>query len=259
MLPIHSAGRASIAPLFAGMEDTMVLSCLQGRMGEAYADALPPACAQILLGDFAFLAGDALAPGAEALLRHMPRHLLVIPKETAWGPRLLAVYGEHCRVVTRYATTRDPRFDRAFLRHLAAALPEGVRLDPIGEGWYGWSKGSWGRDFCSQFPDFEAYERDGIGFVAVRDGEVLSGASSYSVYDGGIEIEIDTREDCRRQGLAAACAARLILACLDRGWYPNWDAANPASAALAEKLGYRIARAYDTYEITPPEGGVGSG
>ena len=89
--------------------------------------------------------------------------------------------------------------------------------------------------------------------MAVRDGEVLSGASSYSVYDGGIEIEIDTREDCRRRGLAAACAARLILACLDRGWYPNWDAANPASAALAEKLGYRVARAYAAYAVEPPE------
>ena len=55
MLTVNSEDRARIAPLFADMEDTMIRSCLQGRMGEAYADALPPACAQILLGDFAFL------------------------------------------------------------------------------------------------------------------------------------------------------------------------------------------------------------
>lgn len=54
-----------------------------------------------------------------------------------------------------------------------------------------------------------------------------------------------------RRGLATACAARLLLACLERGLYPSWDAANPASAALAEKLGYRPAGAYVTYAVTP--------
>ena len=39
----------------------------------------------------------------------------------------------------------------------------------------------------------------------------MAGASSYTVYDGGIEIEIDTRPDVRRLGLALACGARLIL------------------------------------------------
>ena len=43
MLTVNSEDRARIAPLFADMEDTMIRSCLQGRMGEAYADALPPA------------------------------------------------------------------------------------------------------------------------------------------------------------------------------------------------------------------------
>lgn len=100
MLTVNSEDRARIAPLFADMEDTMIRSCLQGRMGEAYADALPPACAQILLGDFAFLAGDVQASGAEELVRHIPRYLLVIPKEPRWGPCLQSAHGERCRVVT---------------------------------------------------------------------------------------------------------------------------------------------------------------
>ena len=65
---------------------------------------------------------------------------------------------------------------------------------------------------------------------------------------GGIEIEIDTKEECRRRGLALACGARLILECLDRGLYPSWDAANLDSVRLAEKLGYRFDRAYTAYE-----------
>ena len=77
-----------------------------------------------------------------------------------------------------------------------------------------------------------------------------AGASSFSTYSGGIEIEVDTRQDHRRKGLATACAARLILACLDRGWYPSWDAQNVWSVGLAEKLGYRFSHTYTAFEIT---------
>ena len=44
---------ARIAPLFTGMTDTLILSCLQGWMGDAWADdGATPRCAQIVLGDF---------------------------------------------------------------------------------------------------------------------------------------------------------------------------------------------------------------
>lgn len=38
------------------------------------------------------------------------------------------------------------------------------------------------------------------------------------------KIEIDTKESHRREGLAAACGASLILKCLKRDKYPSWDA-----------------------------------
>ena len=85
-------------------------------------------------------------------------------------------------------------------------------------------KGRWSRDLCSQFDGFQDYRRRGIGVCAVENGELVSGASSYTVYSGGIEIEIDTREDRRRKGLALACGAKLILLCLERGIFPSWDA-----------------------------------
>ena len=62
--------------------------------------------------------------------------------------------------------------------------------------------------------------------------ELVAGASSYTVYDGGIEIQIDTQLKHRRKGLAAACGAKLILECLERGLYPSWDAHDRRSAAL---------------------------
>ena len=58
---------------------------------------------------------------------------------------------------------------------------------------------------------------------------------------------IDTRPDLRRRGLALSCGARLILTCLDQGLLPSWDAHDRRSAALAEKLGYRLDRPYPAY------------
>lgn len=78
---------------------------------------------------------------------------------------------------------------------------------------------------------------------------LAAGASSYTSYDDGIEIEIDTHPDFRRRGLATACGARLILYCLAGGLYPGWDAANPESVALATKLGYHFDHEYDAYFI----------
>ena len=41
----------------------------------------------------------------------------------------------------------------------------------------------------------------------------------------------------------------LILECLERGWYPSWDAQNKESVALAEKLGYHFDYEYVAYEV----------
>ena len=84
----------------------------------------------------------------------------------------------------------------------------------------------------------------------IHNNKIVCGASSYTVYNKGIEIEIDTKKEYRRKGLALVCASKLILECLDRGIYPSWDAANRGSVALAEKLGYHFEKEYVTYSVT---------
>jgi len=79
------------------------------------------------------------------------------------------------------------------------------------------------------------------------NGQLVAGASSYTIYPGGIEIEIDTKPEYRDQGLATVCGAALILECLRRGLYPSWDAHDLRSVALAEKLGYHRDHPYPVY------------
>ncbi|MNI84792.1 GNAT acetyltransferase [compost metagenome] len=83
--------------------------------------------------------------------------------------------------------------------------------------------------------------------AVLHKGLQVAGASSYSVYNEGIEIEIDTKPEFRNRGLATACGAKLILECLERGLYPGWDAQDLRSVALAEKLGYHMDYPYTTY------------
>lgn len=54
----------------------------------------------------------------------------------------------------------------------------------------------------------------GVGYVVMKDGEIISGASSYSYCEGDIDITIETKPEYKRQGLALACASKVILECM---------------------------------------------
>lgn len=223
----------------------MIWSCLQGVMGRAVWNESRTAAA-IISGDFGFLAGKP----DEGVLRRVPGPLLV-PRSGDWFPLIERVYGGRAVREVRYAILKEPDiFDRAKLSRIAASLPEGYEMRRISEELVPVLLAEeWSKDFCSAFDSPADCCRRGVGYVALWDGVPVAGAGSYCVYCGGIEIEIDTREDHRRRGLAAACGARLILECLERGLYPSWDAHDLRSVALAEKLGYHRGQPYPVYWI----------
>ena len=158
-------------------------------------------------------------------------------------------YGNRERMFTSYANKKDTLFDREQLQSLVDSLPEGFEVKSIDRSLYEVCLAeTWSQDLVGNYADFEQFLELGLGFVVLHKGQVVSGASSYASYSGGIEIEVDTREDYRRQGLARVCAAKLILTCLGRGLYPSWDAHTLTSLKLAEKLGYELEKAYQAYE-----------
>lgn len=240
-------------PVFEGWEETLIWSCLQGVMGEIYAEKMGhPASAMAILGDFTFFAGN---PNRELVL-YKPEgctqdFIIMVPQNKAWGEVIEQCYGEKAKKVFRYAIKKEPDvFDREKLERMVSVLPEGFSIKLIDEAIYQKCKETdWCRDLVSQYKDYETYRKLGLGAVILKDGEVVSGASSYSSYLGGIEIEIDTKEPYRRKGLASVCGAKLILECMERDLYPSWDAQNKWSVALAEKLGYHYSHAYTAYEI----------
>lgn len=234
-----------VAPLFDGWEETMVWSCLQGVMGKAYANE-DFSAGLIVSQDFCFLAGS---PDLELLA--LAKGPILVPRTEDWSSLIEARFGAKAIREARYAIQKEPEiFDREWLESLAAALPEGYTLRMIDEELVPvLMSEEWSKDFCSAFRSPEDCCKRGLGVVAVCQGAPVAGAGAYCVYNGGIEVEIDTRADHRRRGLAAACGARLILECLDRGLYPSWDAIDLRSVALAEKLGYHRGEPYSVYWV----------
>ncbi|WP_434309962.1 GNAT family N-acetyltransferase [Hominifimenecus sp. rT4P-3] len=239
--------------LFGQWEETILWSCLQKVMGKIYADDPEhPTAAMAILGDFSFFAGK---PNIE-LVSYKPSwciqdFIIMIPQNKAWQNTILQVYQEKAKVVSRYATKKeDGIFHKEKLEEARSLLPSGYEICRIDEPLYHLCRSeTWSTDLVSQFPTYKDYRRLGLGVVIQKNHTLVAGASSYSRYQGGIEIEIDTKEEYRRKGFAYLCGSQLILECLKQDLYPSWDAQNKISLSLAEKLGYHYSHTYPAIEI----------
>lgn len=247
MVTVTKNDMHKIASLYDGWDETMIWTCLQGIMGKAWADSLEkPVSAQIITADFCFLAG---IPDEELVKNCVGK--IVTAQDVSWFKMIESVWQGNARKTCRYAIKKEPDvFDVDKLAFYVDSIQEPFELAFIDERIYGeLQKEEWSEDFCSNYDSFDDFNRLGLGIVVLYEGKAVSGASSYIVYNGGIEIEIDTKPDFRRKGLATACGSKLILECLKRKLYPSWDAYDLRSVACAEKLGYHMSHEYTVYRI----------
>lgn len=253
MIEVTSDRKEILVPLFQGLQDSLILSCIQNYFGTAWVDDIDdPGTGRIIVGDYCFLAGEP----AEAFLHGrggemLPWGMVIVPDSRRWHPWIEKVYGSHCKKKERYGIKKEGDiFDRKKLRGYINGLAEGYELREINCSIYHYLMSrEWSVDFCKQFLNWEHFREKGMGVVVCRENEIVAGASSYTSYREGIEVEIITRADYRRRGLAVVCGSALILKALEKNKYPNWDAANMASVAVATKLGYHYDKPYEVYEI----------
>ena len=253
---IRLSNPQAAAGLYEGWQETLIWSALEGAMGCIWAVSEQPKAALCETGDLLFLAGAADEPETRLLLeawRQEREHFeAMVPRDLDCGVLIETFFAGKVKAGKRCAFHKGGEaFDLPALQKMAANAPQGVRIAPFDRALYHQALAlEWARDFVSQFRDDDDYLRRGLGFAALYNGELVGGASSYTCYSGGIEIQVETRSDWQRRGIASACCAALILECMKRGLYPSWDAANPVSAALARKLGYREAGLYSVWYMT---------
>jgi hypothetical protein len=239
---------SKVKELFAGWQETLIYSCLQNVMGKIYVtDTQKPESAFAFVGCFGFFAGKT----DRTLVAQKPDgFVIMVPQNEAWSALIEECYPS-AKKVKRFAIKKDTIFDAEMLRKEISNLPPEYQLRQIDSALYDKClENPVTADFVSAFESKEQYLKIGKGMVILKDGRVVSGASSYTRYNEGIEIEVDTVESERRKHLATIACSALILKCLDEGLYPSWDAQNMNSVHLAEKLGYEFDHEYTAYEVS---------
>ena len=238
---------SKVESLFEGWQETLIYSCLQKIMGKVYVtDPEKPLSASAFVGCFVFFAGK---PDLELVKNKPCGFLIMTPQNTEWAELIEKAYPD-AKKITRYAIKKDTSFDTEALKKNLELLPDGYELKSIDEELYDKClEHPVTADFVSSFESKEKYLEYGRGIVILKDGCIVSGASSYTRYKEGIEIEVDTFEPERRKHLALIACSALILNCLEEGLYPSWDAHNLNSVHLAEKLGYEPDHEYIAYEV----------
>ena len=234
--------------LFLNWEETLIYSCLQKVMGKIYVtDIENPKSAYAFVGCFAFYAGE---PNRELVRGKPDGFVIMVPQNEDWAKLMEECFAD-AKLITRYAIKKNTKFDVEKLQETLKRLPSGYELHKIDADIYDRClQNAVTADFVSSFESKENYLKYGRGIVILKGDVIVAGASSYTRYLEGIEIEVDTIETERRKQLATIACAALILECLEENLYTSWDAQNMNSVHLAEKLGYEFSHEYIAYEVS---------
>jgi GNAT superfamily N-acetyltransferase len=255
MLELSKNEMYRLSQLCCGKTEVELLSCLEGNMGRAWVDTVTsPAVGIVIAADFCFLLGQAQnikdEESIKAILERYKGKIIMVD-DMGWASFIEKTYPNNLNKFKRYAFKKEEDvFQKDRLMNFIISVESEFQIDKINESNYTRViEDGFMADCCCFFSSIDEFIKHGMGYIIEKDGEIIAGASSYSFCKRNISITIGTKEKYRRKGLAAACASKLILDCLDKGIYPRWDAANLQSIYLAEKLGYHFEKEYEVYSI----------
>ncbi len=245
--PLTPAHRLKLAAAYRSCPrvDTAIECAIEGQLGRALVDDVKhPTAFAITVGPFWYFAGDPASAGGAALMRGLPAYALLMPSTIGWHERAQAEFGAGLRSHQRFSYATDQLAVTPLEALLARSRhnEQVLGLDPTLIGPL-----TSGVDALLDVSDFESvadFLERSFGYTLLRDGTPAGIAYGSLVNSRGLEVSVFIDEPYRRQGIATALAGRLVLECLRRGLRPNWDAANPESCALAEKLGFTPAGSY---------------
>ena len=226
----------------------MVLYGLDAGLGQFFMNAPETSCLY-QLGNFLFPAGQ-VDPNLwqEFSKKYSLADKVIISQEPSWQEFLDSK--SELQQFTRYAFSDRADFDTEVLEKWQSKLPANYYLSSIVEESYErLAREAWSQDLQGDFSDFDQFQADGgFGFLLYSGEEIIAAVSTGLVYHGALEIEIATKSDYQRQGLAKILGAQMILEAQKRSLFPLWDAHNEASKKVAESLGYQCLGAYPAYE-----------
>ncbi len=259
MIKVEKERLWEIKKMFEGIQDSMVIACIQGYMGEAYVDQLPhPTVGLIVSGEYSFFAGNGNSEEAVRLVDNLfqlnpstETVCIFSDDEAEWEETLMKVEKNHPVAVPRYGIVqKDYIFDENLLNNFIEKLPKSYELTMFDEKLYQQAMAEdWSKEFCETFDSAEDYINRGFGCAIVHKGKLVAGTSTMTVYDGGAEVQVATHPEFRKKGLAMVSAAAFLLESQKLKIRACWDAANLISKKMALALGYEYKGEYTTIHM----------
>jgi GNAT superfamily N-acetyltransferase len=134
-----------------------------------------------------------------------------VPRSTSWIARLWATFGDRLqRGGYEYFSFTSARID--WIRRWPERIPRGMQLVPMDVELARRAEQERTLQVATAqtWGSFERFVERGFGFVVLaRNGELAGAISTFGLGEGEAEIDIATRKDYRRQGLATLRVARL--------------------------------------------------
>jgi len=228
--------------------DISIDCVIEGQMGKAFADdSENPTAFQIEVGPFRYFAGDARSPGGHEMIKNLSPYTLLMPAPAEWMEVAREIHGEKLTPFSRYSFSSE-NLSVEHLGHLLASSPFKDGIQPIDKTIATQAlKESDSIVDISEFDSAEDFTKRGIGFCLLNNKSMIGAAYSSLVCSRGIEVSMFVFPEHRRKGIAMALGSKLLKWCLKHNMDANWDAANPESCKLAEKLGYVYRETYDAY------------
>ena len=214
-------------------------------------DTLDPQCAVLYHpGDYGYLAGDPESGDLRTIIEEAPgaagiavsEQELLVPRSTSWIARLWATFGDRLqRGGYEYFSFTSARID--WIRRWPERIPRGMQLVPMDVELARSAEQERTLQVATAqtWGSFEQFVERGFGSVVLaRNGELAGAISTFGLGEGEAEIDIATRKDYRRQGLATLMGCAFVAHCLENDLTPSWTAnhGNHGSTATGRKLGF---------------------
>ncbi|MCP4361279.1 MAG: GNAT family N-acetyltransferase [Chloroflexi bacterium] len=239
---IEPAKRNNLTFLFTEHKPSFLIdTVLEGHLGAAMADDINNPCvAQLAYADILTIGGDTEHSIASEFVEQLPVDKGILPLPEKWHDLLHQVYGDRLISVERFSFSAE-QLELEHLNLLIDTLPAGFQIKQIDLDLacqIDADSTLISEDHVQNFNSPEDFVERGLGFCVLEGERIVSGASSYAICNRGIEVQVNTHPEYQGKGLATAVSAALLAYCLEHNIEAHWDAGNPTSVKLAEKLGY---------------------
>lgn len=236
----------------SGFKDSVIFSVFENITGKLYVDdENNPEIALACYRDFCFLSGTPCKVlNLDDILFSQCDNPVLIADNSLWTD-FLGENTEYKRI-SRYKLKACEHFDTDKLKSFTAKIKDFPQLSMRimnGKDYDSFNPDGWEHDMRGCYKSREDFCEKSFGVIISDCCEIICGATAYSYYSKGIEIQIETKKTYRNQGLATIAAAQLLLECEKRGAIPHWDAAHMQSARMAMKLGFEMVHEYAAYEL----------